>query len=184
MMAPSASRSIELSACVAALERFPAVLGALLAELGANDARRRPASGAWSVVEIVNHLADEEIEDFPRRLRLTLEDADQPWPAIDPEGWARQRDYQSRDLGESLERFARERTRSVAWLRSLADSSAPPDWSAAHQHPAGPIRAGDLLAAWLAHDMLHLRQIAKRLHELAETRAGGFSAAYAGAWGA
>ncbi|NUP91044.1 MAG: DinB family protein, partial [Candidatus Sumerlaeia bacterium] len=50
-----------------------------------------------------------------------------------------------------------------------------------HRHPkAGPLRAGDLLAAWAAHDALHLRQIAKRLLDLARRDAGGFKTDYAG----
>ena len=48
----------------------------------------------------------------------------------------------------------------------------------------GPIRAGDLLASWAAHDMLHLRQIAKRKFELIQQAGGEFTTDYAGPWGA
>ena len=47
----------------------------------------------------------------------------------------------------------------------------------------GGLSAGDLLASWAAHDWLHLRQIAKRRHELTARDAGKFSIAYAGRWG-
>ncbi|MCP4798050.1 MAG: DinB family protein, partial [Phycisphaeraceae bacterium] len=47
---------------------------------------------------------------------------------------------------------------------------------------SGSLRAGDLLAAWCAHDALHLRQLARRLHELTVVRGGGFDAGYAGDW--
>lgn len=148
-------------------------------QLPIDDARWRPEGGGWSILEIINHMADEEVDDFRARLRSTLEDPAKPWPGIDPEGWARDRDYNSRDLNESAACFKAARAESLKWLDSLEN----PDWSLAHQHPKlGVIRAGDLLAAWCAHDALHLRQIAKRLYQLILRDAGDYSAAYAGVW--
>ncbi len=44
------------------------------------------------------------------------------------------------------------------------------------------MHAGTLFASWLAHDALHLRQIAKRMYELAVRDAGSFDTKYAGDW--
>jgi hypothetical protein len=171
---------VNAHALIDRMERFPAVLRALTDGLTPEQARRRPPSGAWSIVEIVCHLVDEEAEDFRARARLTLEDPAAPWPGIDPEGAARTRGYIDRELAQMVQRFENERRESVAWLRSLR----APNWENAYQHPRlGPIRAGDLLTAWAAHDTLHLRQIAKRLHELAAADGEPFSASYAGQWG-
>lgn len=160
------------------LERFGAALPAVVAGVGPDDARWRPPEGAWSILEIVCHLADEEAEDFGARLRMTLEDPEKPWPAIDPPGWAARRRYNDGDLGVAVARFASLRRSSVRWLRGLDE----PDFDRAYNHPRGIIRAGDLLASWAAHDALHLRQIAKRLYQLARRDAGGFSVGYAGEW--
>jgi hypothetical protein len=161
------------------LEPFPGGLSALLAVVTPDEARFRPPSGAWSIVEIVNHLIDEEVDDFRARVRSTLEDPSRDWAPIDPEGWARQRRYQDRELGPSLERFAAERRASVAWLRSLRG----PDWTRAAVHPKfGAMHAGMLLASWAAHDALHLRQIAKRLHELAGRDGNPYTTLYGGEW--
>lgn len=161
------------------LEGMSAALRSLVGRLSPNDARHRPANQAWSIVEIVAHLADEEAEDFRPRLQSMLRDPRARWPGIDPEGAARARRYHERDLGNELERFARERAASVAWLRSVSG----PDWSARYEHtPPGPLRADQLLACWAAHDALHLRQVAKRLFELAERDADRQSVAYAGEW--
>lgn len=46
----------------------------------------RPAPDRRSLLEIVHHLLDEEVEDFRRRLRLTLDRPGEPWPFLDPEG--------------------------------------------------------------------------------------------------
>lgn len=152
-------------------------LAALVAGLDEARARRRPGPEAWSILEIVNHLADEEAEDFRARLLSTLEDPSRDWPPIDPVGWVRARDYQGRDLAESLDRFRRERTASLAAL----DGLAAPDWRRTYEHPSlGPLSAADLLASWHAHDLLHLRQVAQRLYSLGA--AGGGKPDYAGSW--
>lgn len=167
------------------MERFAPVLSALVDGLPDADVRWKPVSGAWSICEVVHHLADEEVEDFRRRLELTLTDPARDWPPIDPEGWAIERDYNGGgpggggDPAEALARFITERRRSVAWLRSLGET----DWSSSHVHPRlGPMPAGVLLASWAAHDALHLRQIAKRMFELTRRDAGGYDTAYAGQW--
>ena len=161
------------------MEAFPRALDALLRDVPGEQARWRPPSGAWSLLEIVRHLGDEEVEDFRTRLKFTLEDPSQAWPQIDPEGVAVERDYNEGDLREALDAFSKERAESIAWLRSLND----PDWYVQHKHPTlGLITSGDLLTSWCAHDALHLRQIAKRLFGLTERDGGGAHTDYAGEW--
>jgi len=170
------------SALVERLAITPAALTALLGPMGREECAWKPPGDAWSILEIVRHLGDEEVEDFRARLQSTLRDPAAPWTPIDPQGAARERRYNEGDLGEALDRFERERAASVAWLRSLGDGV---DWSVAHEHPKlGPITAASLLASWAAHDALHLRQIAKRMFELAQRDGGGASTLYAGEWGA
>ncbi len=172
-------------ALVRRLEAFAGTLPSAVAGVTAEEARVRPASGAWSIVEIVNHLVDEECEDFRPRLELVLRDPAIPWPAIDPEGAAMSRRYQEHGLEESVARFVEERRKSVDWLRGRVARLGPDDpaWRRRYTHPKGwSVRAGDVFAAWAAHDALHLRQIAKRLHELAARDAGEFETGYAGEW--
>ena len=142
-----------------------------------NDARWKPVPEHWSILEICCHLLDEEREDFRPRLRSTIETPSAEWPPLVLDRVAEVRQYGQRDLTATLDEFMRERAASVAWLRSLGDA----DWSIAYVHPKlGPITAGDLLSSWAAHDALHLRQIAKRLHGLASRDAGSHSTRYAG----
>lgn len=174
---------MNLEASILAMERFLRTLPVLVEGVTADDARWKPEDGAWSILEIVRHLGDEEVLDFRTRLRLTLEDPALPWPPIDPPGWAVQKRYNEGDLAVAVEHFMRERRQSLAWLRSLASAHPPPDWSKTHHHPQiGPMRAGDILIAWRAHDDLHLRQIAKRFHQLAQRDGGEFRVDYAGPW--
>lgn len=165
-------------ALIGRLERFAGVLPAVVSAVTESEARWKPAKEHWSVLEVCRHLLDEEREDFRPRLESTLRDPAAAWAKLELEGIAERRKYNEADLKETVAAWVEERRRSVAWLRSLTK----PDWSVAYQHPRGPICAGDLLASWAAHDALHLRQIAKRLHELAGRDGGEFKTAYAGAW--
>lgn len=168
---------MDVPALLARLERFPAVLDALLGGTPAHDWRWRPPEGGWSLVEVVHHLVDEEVEDFRVRVRSMLEDPARPWPPLDPEALVTSRGYQDRDGAEGLRRFREERARSMAWLVTVIDGP----WSNSRQHArVGPIHAGDLMASWAAHDARHLGQIAKRLHGLAARDGAPYSVQYAG----
>ncbi len=161
------------------LRMFPVALEAVARSFTDAEARWRPDASRWSVLEVINHLADEEVDDFPKRIRLLIEDPAREWPPIDPEGWARERKYNERAMGESIERFVNARRASMAWLDTLGEV----DWMVHRVHPKfGPMHAGMLLASWCAHDGLHMRQILKRRHEMTVRDAGGFTTQYAGAW--
>ena len=164
---------------IESLERFGRSLPTVVERVSATDAKWKPADGAWSILEIVTHLCDEEVEDFRTRVRMILENPKKDWPEIHPSQWAIDRKYNEGDLRKVVDRFVRERTASIGWLKSLND----PDWSIARANPKFRlIRAGDLLTSWAAHDALHLRQIAKRLYQIAQRDGGEFSSEYAGEW--
>ncbi len=164
---------------VDSLDRFGGMLPAVVRDVAGEDARWRPADGGWSILEIVCHLGDEEVEDFRMRLESTLRDPSEAWRSNDPEAWAVERRYNEDDLAEAVDRFVAERRASIAWLRSLDE----PDWSRAYEHPTfGPIRTGDILVSWTAHDALHLRQLAKRMFQMVQRDGGPYTTDYAGEW--
>lgn len=152
---------------------------ALVEDVPAEQARWRPAEGEWSLLEVVNHLADEERDDFRTRLELTLLRPEADWPPIDPVGWVTSRGYNLRDPAASLADFLTERARSIDMLRVLDN----PDWDQARRHPVfGPISAGTLMASWLAHDLLHLRQLVELHYAYHARGAAPYSVGYAGDW--
>ena len=164
---------------ISRLERTPDSIAVLLADLSPDDARWRPSESDWSLLEIICHLVDEDLDDFGTRLRMTLEAPDADWPEIDPAAAAKDREYRSRDLPTMLREFRAVRRTEVNWLRTVIDD----DFDVEKTHATfGSIRAGNILAAWAAHDALHLRQIARRLHELTEAKAERFDIGYAGDW--
>ena len=170
---------MEFEKLVASLDRFSRVLPVLVGGVSASDASWKPKSGDWSILEIVCHLADEEVEDFRQRVQSTLTNPTVPWPTIDPETAAVTRNYNEQDLVKVVERFVRERDASVAWLREIVD----PNWETAYEHPElGAVMAGKLIASWAAHDQLHLRQIAKRMFEMNVRDGLPYPTDYAGEW--
>ncbi len=160
------------------LERGGGSIVAACAGLDDDEARWRPATGKWCLVEIVSHLLDEERDDFRARIRSTLDDPEAAWTPIDPEGWAQDRDYAARKLSVVLAAFTTERAASLEWLDGLMRAGV--DWGRAHEHPhLGVLRAGDLFAAWVAHDQLHLAQLARWHLARVAASAAPFDARYA-----
>lgn len=173
------SPQVDLESIVDRLAAHADVFRAQVSGVGAAQARWKPEPAKWSMLEVVTHLADEEVEDFRRRVDLTLHSPDAAWPPIDPERWAVERRYNEGSLAEALVRFLAARAESVAWLRGLVD----PDWDLTHRHPRlGPIRAGDLLTGWVAHDHIHIRQLNRLQRAYLVTSMSGYSADYAGRW--
>lgn len=171
---------MNITPIVTRLRHGAAVFEALARDVPMEQARWRPAADQWSILEVVCHLADEEVRDFRIRLDVTVHRPDEPWPPNDPEGLVVEERYNERDLAPQLEVFVAERARSVAFLEALND----PDWTRAREHPHyGTVTAGDLLSSWVAHDLIHVRQI-NRLHRqwLEQKAAPEWSPLYAGRW--
>ena len=150
----------------------------LVEGVGEEQARWRPEPDAWSILEVVNHLLDEEKLDFRVRLDITLHRPKEVWSGIDPAGWVSERRYNERDLEESLLGFLAARESSLAWLRSLET----PNWDASYEASWGAIRAGDLMAAWVAHDLLHMRQMVELQWAYTMRNVEPYSVSYAGEW--
>lgn len=170
---------MDLQWAQAQLSATAVVIGQLCRATPPEQARLKPAPKDWSMLEVVNHMIDEEREDFKLRLDLTLHQPATEWPPIDPEGWVTARAYQQRDWTQSIANFAAEREASLVWLPTLA----APDWNITRRHPGGIVlRAGDLLASWVAHDLLHLRQLVELRYHAASLAARPFDVRYAGEW--
>ncbi len=170
--------AIELDSFLDGFRRNMSVIAGLCAGVAAEQAHWRPAEGTWSITEVVCHLRDEEREDFRTRVDFSLRRPEADWPPIDPSGWVSTRAYNEQLLPQVLNEWLSEREASLSWLRGLKE----PNWESTHRDPRGSMRAGDVLAAWLAHDYLHIRQL-NELRYLWHVRAAlPYLADYAGDW--
>ena len=158
------------------LARLPIVLEVLLDGLDEVAARTRPATGEWSPVEILCHLRDEETEDFGARLRVIVDGTGEFAP-IDPERWAEERRYREANLPDV---FGALRTRRQASLDLLA-SVSPKALEGSRPHKRlGSLSGEDILAAWVAHDRIHLTQLAGTLARIWALRWAPLHSEYAG----
>jgi len=146
---------------------------------GASDhqARWQPEPEAWSILDVVNHLAYEERHDFRDRLDLILHRPDDTWPSGESARGVTDRSRQLQ-LDQALTRFLSAREASLVWLRSLGASR----WERAYEAPFGQIKAGDVLAAWVAHDLLHVRQLTELHWQYLTKDVEPYDVRYAGRW--
>ncbi len=156
----------------------PAIVRALTHGIRQEEATLKPYEESWSILEVVCHLFDEEREDFRRRLDIILHHPQELWPPIDPRGWVTERNYNTRNLAEMLDAFQEERRISILWLESLVE----PNWDQEAVSPWGSLKAGEMFAAWAAHDKLHLRQLVELRYVRVQSLAEPYGLTYAGDW--
>lgn len=142
----------------------------------AEQARWKPDPDRWSILEVLNHLYDEEREDFRLHLHTILHHPDAAWAPIDPMGWVTSRHYNERDLDISLANFIAERQQSLVWLASLQS----PDWEQSVPAPWGEIKAGDIFASWVVHDEWHMQQLVRLRRDVTTQLARPYNVKYAG----
>ncbi len=153
----------ELETLLLTLESTPLLMSRAAHGLSAEEARRRPAAGGFSLVENVWHLADLEREGFGVRIRRILSEDEPTLSNFDGDRFARERAYQTRDLASGLQAFSDCRRRNVETLRSVT----PADWNRpAVQDGVGLISLADLPRKMAEHDRSHTSDVAALLEEL------------------
>ena len=142
----------------------PIALAKLLGGAKPSDLTRKPAGGKWSVVEIVAHMAEDELTSS-WRYRQMLERDGATLQGFDQDLWARLGEYANWTAQDALEMF---RLLREANLRVLAKLS-PSQWEHFGVHEErGRITVRDLARHMAAHDMNHIKQVENLLGRLAE----------------
>lgn len=169
---------MEIDLVIRELNNNKEVFKNLLSGLPATLYLWKPAPEKWCLLQIICHLYDEEREDFRARVKHVLETPQELMPKINPQAWASERAYMEQDYERMIVEFTEERQTSVHWLRSLEN----PKWDNCYMHPdRGALPATLFFKNWLAHDILHIRQIIRLKYAyLKET--GGVPLDYAGEW--
>lgn len=162
----------------AELETNAGTIVALVKGISQEEAQVKPAPDSWSILEVIGHLYDEEINDFRPRLDIILHRPSEPFASNDSEAAVTEQRYNERDLGELLEGFLAERTRSLEWLSELSGAN----WDASYTTPWRTMTAGDMFTSWVAHDTLHMRQLVELRHDLIVRLSQPHITEYAGDW--
>lgn len=160
------------------LESSTEIIRSLLMGISQEQARFKPTKETWSILEVTCHLHDEEGEDFREHLDFILHRQDEQWHVIDPQGWITSRKYNEQDFEGMKTKFFKEREQSLEWLQGLSD----PQWDTVYTSKFGTLKAGDMLAAWVAHDNLHIRQLVELRRAWIERMTQPYAVHYAGDW--
>src|SRR5215208_3417366 len=131
------------------------MIRALLSDITQAEAQVKPNEKSWSILEVTSHLYDEEREDFREHLDFILHRQNEEWHQIDPSGWILERKYNEQNFVEMKGKFFAERDKSLEWFKGLTKAN----WETTYTSQFGSMRAGDMLASWVAHDNLHIRQL-------------------------
>jgi hypothetical protein len=154
-MPPDLARSVEV------LERTPAALRALLGGLSDVWTLSNYGPDTFSPFDVVGHLVHADRTNWIPRLRTILEHGPvAPFPAFDR--YAMYETSKGRSMTDLLDAFAALRARSLDTLRELVPTADRLDLPGTHPE-LGRVTAGQLIAAWTAHDLGHLHQIAKSM---------------------
>ena len=146
----------------------PAAVEAIVAGLDAADARERPAPDEWLPARVSSATcATRETEDFGARLALIVDGGGTSRQSIRRAGRARAV-YRDVALADAL-RAWRERRRATLDRLAALDPAALA--GAGRTGSSAPVRL-DLLACVVAHDRLHLAQLASTVARLWAETAG------------
>lgn len=156
---PAAGAHFDLAEALPLLERTPATLQALLAGLPDSWITATEGPGTWSPYDVVGHLIHGERTDWLVRTRHILAHGDAvAFVPFDREAMLTASN--GKGLAELLGTFTELRSTNLEQLRALELSASA--LQRPGRHPAlGAVTLGQLLAAWVVHDLGHLGQIAR-----------------------
>jgi len=138
----------------------PETLQALLRDyLPERAATPRGGEEDWSVVEVICHLRDSE-EASLQRTRLMRDQTNPKLSARDPAKLAIELNYASTSLDSAISVFLKFRADHIQELTALSAEQ----WEHRGEHPSvGTITISGMIAHLVAHDSIHMAQIARQL---------------------
>ena len=139
------------------LSQTPATLSALLRGLSDPWTRYNEGAETWSPYDVVGHLIHGEETDWVPRARIILQEGESR--AFEPfNRFAQFEQSKGQSLGYLLEKFAQMRRQNLDTLKQMGITSE--QWELRGTHPElGTVTLGQLIAAWVVHDLNHIGQI-------------------------
>lgn len=149
--------NLQLSEAIQILERTPGLLNQMLRGLPEAWLRATEGDQTWSCYAVVGHLIHGELTDWVPRIRIITDHGE--IRTFDPFDRLAQFDEdRARPLDTLLDRFKELREQNLTALLEMRLS--PIDLGRTGVHPAlGTVTLGQLISAWVVHDLSHLSQI-------------------------
>jgi hypothetical protein len=153
--------NFDLPRTLEVLSRTPGVVESLLDGLSDSWLDSNEGPDTFSPRDVVGHLIHGEETDWVPRIRLILERGeDQPFTPFDRFGFREK--IQGRSMDDLLSEFRNLRDENLDYVRNLSLTTS--DLDRKGRHPAlGTVTLGQLFAAWMVHDLGHVRQVVRAL---------------------
>lgn len=152
------------------LARTPGLLESLLDGLSDSWLDASEGPDTFSPRDVVGHLIHGEETDWVPRIRLILERGEEePFTPFDRFGFREK--IKGRSIDDLLGELRNLRDENLDYVRGLSLTAA--DFARKGRHPSlGPVTLGQLFAAWMVHDLGHIRQIVRVLAHQYEEAVG------------
>jgi hypothetical protein len=137
------------------LAATPEAVEQSVAGLDETRLRRPEAPGKWSVIEVVQHLADTELV-CGYRIRMILSHLTPDIQGFDQDRWANELEYGKRRLADALSEFRSLRESTIRLLRSLGPEKLA---RYGYHSERGQESVLQMTKLYAAHDLVHLKQI-------------------------
>jgi len=136
-------------------QETPDKLARLIHGIPVQQLSGRPEPGKWSIIEILAHMAEDELVSS-WRYRQMIEHDGEVLHGFDQDLWARLGNYGEWSASEALDLFRLLRNANLRMLRALS----PEEWERSGNHmERGRITVRELARHMAAHDINHILQI-------------------------
>jgi hypothetical protein len=141
------------------LDRTPAVLSTLLADLSDEWTRGNEGPETFSPFDVVGHLIHGELTDWPDRVRMILEHGTSQ-TFVPYDRFAMFEMSKGKTMEQLLKEFEMLRQKNLDWLRSVSFDES--DFDKKGLHPKfGAVTLRQLMSTWVIHDLTHISQITR-----------------------
>ena len=142
---------------IAVLEALPVALANEITGLSMDELRRPEGPGKWSMIEVIQHLADAELV-WAYRLRLVLSEDRPLLTGYNQDEWAMSLEYSKASLDEAFDQIRVFRAANLRLIHSLK----PQQMQRVGVHEErGPETIEHMIRLYAGHDLIHRRQLAR-----------------------
>lgn len=140
---------------VKVLEALPAFVDDMIDGLNDEQLRRPEAPGKWSILEVIQHLADSELV-WAYRLRMIIAHDRPEITGYDQDLWAQRLGYNQCCLENTLAQLKLLRQINLRLLKGLSESDLK---RAGYHNERGEESVERMISLYSGHDLAHRRQL-------------------------
>ena len=151
-------KAFTIPGAIEIIERTPLVLQQLLSGLSDSWIYTNEGDKTWSPFDILSHLLDGDKMAWTPRIKLVMENDPKAFAPFDT--FTQTKNSSSKSCAQLLTEFQELRSKNIATLKELNISEQDLQKTAVHPD-FGEVTLKQFLAAWVVHDLGHIRQMVR-----------------------